>query len=176
MKEFVPTYLYIKEHQITGLLYFGKTTKDPHTYLGSGKKWIRHIKKHGKDHVITLWARLFTSYNELTQFAITFSTENDIVKSKDWANLAPENGADGGPRENSPFKTLNKLPKPESQKQKISSTLKNRTGKNSNRAIPVQVKGIKFYSIIEAAKHFNVSDATIINWKKKGFTIYYPKN
>ena len=32
-----PTYLYIKQHSVTKLKYFGKTTKkDPVKYLGSG--------------------------------------------------------------------------------------------------------------------------------------------
>lgn len=55
---FVPTYLYIKRHTITGKLYFGKTTKtdmDFSKYKGSGKHWSNHIKKHGKEHVETIW-------------------------------------------------------------------------------------------------------------------------
>ena len=38
-------YLYIKTSPL-GLRYLGKTTKEPITYLGSGKIWKRHIKKH----------------------------------------------------------------------------------------------------------------------------------
>lgn len=42
--EFTPTYLYVKHHSITGLKYFGKTTKlDPVTYKGSGLVWRRRI-------------------------------------------------------------------------------------------------------------------------------------
>jgi hypothetical protein len=92
-----PTYLYIKQHSITGLKYFGKTTKDnPLEYLGSGKHWKRHIKKHGIEHVITLWHQLFTNEQELMEYAIKFSNDNNIVESKDWANLKEENGLDGG--------------------------------------------------------------------------------
>ena len=39
-KLFSPTYLYIKQHSVTGKLYFGKTSKPyPYVenYLGSGK-------------------------------------------------------------------------------------------------------------------------------------------
>lgn len=32
----LPTYLYVKQHTITGLKYFGKTIKDPYVYPGSG--------------------------------------------------------------------------------------------------------------------------------------------
>ena len=50
-----PTYLYIKQHTKTGLLYFGKTVNDPNKYHGSGKRWVKHIKKHGKQYIETLW-------------------------------------------------------------------------------------------------------------------------
>lgn len=60
--EFKPTYLYIKRHSITGLMYFGKTTKsDPVEYKGSGLVWTRHIRKHGKKHVETVWHKLFVN-------------------------------------------------------------------------------------------------------------------
>ena len=37
-----PTYLYVKQHNKTGLKYFGKTTKkDPLKYKGSGLYWKR---------------------------------------------------------------------------------------------------------------------------------------
>jgi len=90
-----PTYLYIKQHKDTGLKYFGKTTKDPFSYSGSGKHWRRHIKVHG-ENIETLWYQLFTDENELVNYALKFSKENNIVESKEWANLKNENGLDGG--------------------------------------------------------------------------------
>ena len=96
MNIYVPTYLYIKQHSVTGLKYFGKTTRDPIKYLGSGKYWTRHIKQHGKDHVITLWYHIFDDKSLLTDFALLFSEHWDIVESIDWANLIPENGINGG--------------------------------------------------------------------------------
>lgn len=90
-------YLYVKQHSITGLKYFGKTTKpDPFKYMGSGDYWINHIKKYGREHVRTtqLWG--FDNQQLCTEFALTFSKNNDIVESKDWANLVPENGTGGG--------------------------------------------------------------------------------
>lgn len=95
MKQFYPTWLYVKCHNKTGLKYFGKTTKDPYTYAGSGKHWKRHIKLHGND-VRTEWAQLFQDKSALMEFALKFSAEHNIVESKDWANLQPENGLDGG--------------------------------------------------------------------------------
>lgn len=94
---YTPTYLYIKQHSITGLKYFGKTsTEDPEKYYGSGIHWKRHIKKHGKEHVTTLWFQLFENKDELIDYALKFSEENNIVDSKEWANLVNENGLDGG--------------------------------------------------------------------------------
>ena len=91
------TVLYIKQHSITGLKYFGKTTKsDPYKYNGSGKHWLRHIKLHGEEHIETLWvSEPYTDAELISEFALKFSKENNIVESKDWANLIEENGLDG---------------------------------------------------------------------------------
>lgn len=94
---FKPTYLYIKEHSLTGLRYFGKTTVDPYEYKGSGKHWVRHINKHGRQHVITLWvSELFTNRDALVKYATFLSEELDIVNSDKWANLSIETGIAGG--------------------------------------------------------------------------------
>lgn len=93
--EFKPTYLYIKQHSVTGLLYFGKTIKNPNTYFGSGKRWMRHIKKHGLEFVETLWTELYDDIYELHSTAIMLSELFDVVKSDVWANLMVENGLTG---------------------------------------------------------------------------------
>jgi|ERR1035437_10828408 hypothetical protein len=94
--EFSPIYLYIKQHSITGKLYFGKTIQDPDNYLGSGKVWSRHIKLHGIEHVETLWYCLFLDKESIKEFSLSFSKIQNIVESKEWLNLKPENGTDGG--------------------------------------------------------------------------------
>ena len=101
---FLPTTLYVKEHIDTGLKYFGKTTVyTPHTidlYFGSGKYWKNHLKVHGKN-VITLWSKIFYDEREMTEYALKFSDENNIVNQlnedgkKVWANLRPESGREG---------------------------------------------------------------------------------
>lgn len=89
--------LYIKTHNKTKLKYFGKTTsEDVHTYRGSGKYWLRHIKKHGYDVTTEILKQFTEECEELIEDAINFSKENNIVKSKEWANLKEENGLDGG--------------------------------------------------------------------------------
>ena len=94
-----PTRLYIKQHAITGLKYFGKTVKDNvSSYHGSGKYWKSHIKAHGVSHVNTLWVSdYFTEKEDLVEFASFFSEIFDIAKSSEWANLKEENGLDGHP-------------------------------------------------------------------------------
>lgn len=91
-KYFKPTYLYIKQHKITGIKYFGKTTKDPFKYDGSGTKWKKHIDYYGRIHVETIWYQLFEDIDECRNYALKFSEENNIVESKDWANLIQEDG------------------------------------------------------------------------------------
>ena len=90
------TYLYIKQHSVTGKLYFGKTIRNPEKYLGSGVHWLNHIRKHGTKHVVNLWYYLFETKEECTEFAIEFSNKMNIVESDQWLNLCVENGI-GGP-------------------------------------------------------------------------------
>lgn len=92
---FRPTFLYIKQHLVTGKLYFGKTTKNPETYLGSGSYWTNHIRKYGKEHVVNLWYCLFYNEQDCKDFALSFSFQNTIAESSAWANQIPENGLDG---------------------------------------------------------------------------------
>jgi hypothetical protein len=91
-----PTYLYIKQHSITGLKYFGKTTKNPYKYNGSGKYWKSHINKYGKQFIDTIWVSDLYTDTSIINFALQFSIDNNIVESSDWANLILENGLDGG--------------------------------------------------------------------------------
>jgi hypothetical protein len=95
MKKFKPTWLYLKQHNITGLKYFGKTVNDPETYSGSGVYWTQHLNVHG-DNVSTVWKKLFNDQTELTKFALDYSGKNNIVESKEYANLKPEDGLMGG--------------------------------------------------------------------------------
>jgi hypothetical protein len=97
---FKPTYLYIKQHSVTGLKYFGKTIKsDPIKYKGSGIRWSKHIKKHGTKFVTTLWFKMYTDIDELISVALTLSEIYDVVASDFWANIVPENGLTGGDSE-----------------------------------------------------------------------------
>jgi hypothetical protein len=101
----LPVTLYIKRHDKTGMMYFGKTTKTSERqiqkYLGSGDYWKDHLIVHGKN-VTHVWHMSFQTEVELVDFALFFSEFFNIVheKTRDgkkkWANLKPENGLDGG--------------------------------------------------------------------------------
>ena len=89
------TSIYIKTHNITGLKYFGKTIqKDVEKYKGSGTYWKNHIKKHGYN-CRTYVIRTFTNMEDCGWFCKKFSIINNIVESKDWANLVDEDGIGG---------------------------------------------------------------------------------
>lgn len=88
-------YLYVKTHQTTGLKYLGKTvSNDPHKYKGSGTVWKDHCKKYGYSYDTEI---IFQSDNkdEIKEKGIYYSELWNIVESKDWANLKPEE-CDGG--------------------------------------------------------------------------------
>ena len=89
------TYLYLKKHNQTGLMYFGKTIKDPESYAGSGVYWTKHLEKHGND-VSTVWTKVFTNIKELNKYALEYSRKHNIVKSSNYANLKEEDGLMGG--------------------------------------------------------------------------------
>jgi len=89
---------YVKYNLKTKLKYFGHTKKENkefNKYLGSGIYWQNHLKIHGKD-ILTLKVKEFENSDteKIKEFGLNFSKENDIVKSKKWANLVLEGGPD----------------------------------------------------------------------------------
>lgn len=91
-----PVHLYIKRHNVTGLLYFGRTINPiAESYNGSGTHWNNHLNFHGLD-ISTVMFETFTNEEDLLEFATFFSEEFDIVRSNKWANLIPEDGIHKG--------------------------------------------------------------------------------
>lgn len=135
MKEFRPTFLYVKTHNETGLKYFGKTTKDPYRYRGSGKYWIRHLIVHGND-VTTEVIGYFTNADECRIAAKDFSIRNRIKESSQWANIQDETGLDGGDtakfRKYSPLSDTTKAKISASKHGKIPWNKGKKTGKGGN--------------------------------------------
>jgi len=71
------------------------TTKiDPHKYKGSGKLWVRHIKKYGYNVKTSILLKT-DSYDDFVSTAKFFSKLWNVVKSSEWANLTEESGEGG---------------------------------------------------------------------------------
>lgn len=88
-------YLMVKTHKITGLKYLCQTKKsDPYKYLGSGKYWRLHLKKHGSDFHTEILKEC-TNKVELRNWGIHYSKLWNVSDSDEWANLKDETG-DGG--------------------------------------------------------------------------------
>lgn len=88
-------YLYVKTHTTTGLRYLGQTRqKDPHSYRGSGVRWLNHLKVHGPHYTTEI---IFQSEDrkEIERVGLYFSSLWNVVESDDWANLMEESGAGG---------------------------------------------------------------------------------
>ena len=124
--------LYIKTHNITGLKYFGQTSSVcVEKYRGSGTYWSNHIKKHGYDVTTEIFMQFNEKCSEMTDVAIKFSEDNDIVNSDEWANLKVEDGLDGNPKGTK----LNVPPKTAEHLHKISEAL---TGREApNKGVPM---------------------------------------
>ena len=85
-------YLYVKTHRTTGLQYLGYTSeKDPHKYKGSGKYWMRHLKKHGCDYDTKLLHRCISKL-AIKAWGSFYSQLWVVSKSNKWANLVDERG------------------------------------------------------------------------------------
>lgn len=169
------TYLYIKTHRITGLKYFGKTTRDPLKYRGSGKYWLKHIKKHG-NNVSTEILGQYTNANELIKAALCFSISNDVISSNDWANLINENGLDGAPvgnivKEDTKIKISKKLKGKKSPK---SCYVMLESLENRNDRIRHYQKDRMWITNGVIDKKIKVYDSIPIGWKKGRTNVLAP--
>lgn len=88
--------LYLKKSP-HGLNYLGKTERDPFKYIGSGKYWLRHIKKYQLKNSDIKTEILFECDDkvEFKKVSLYYSKLFDIVNSKEFANIVNEEG-DGG--------------------------------------------------------------------------------
>jgi hypothetical protein len=120
-------YLYVKQHNLTGLKYLGKTTNsDPHAYPGSGIRWRKHLNKHGYNYTTTV-LRECQDTEELKFWGRYYSELWDVAESDAWANLKTEEGQGGELSEESRALISRKkkgIPKTSEHKEKISVTKK----------------------------------------------------
>ncbi len=124
-------YLYVKTHSKTGLKYLGKTTKDPHTYAGSGIDWKAHIKEYGKEHTTEIIQEC-QSNQELNEWGRYYSNLWNVAESIEWANRIPETG--GGSNHTNERKELfrsqqlgkKKLPRTKEHTENQAATIRSR--------------------------------------------------
>ena len=154
-------YLYVKTHKKTGLKYLGQTVQDPFKYRGSGKHWIRHLKKHGSDHHTELIQRCFSRLS-LKEWGMYYSKLWSIVESNKWANIKPEEGTGGGTY----FITNNPMKNPE--------IAKLFSGSNSPVKRPEVRKKISDSHIKKGDDH-HAKNPISIN-KRSGINHYFKKN
>ena len=144
----VKYYLYVKTHNVTGLKYLGQTTCDPYSYMGSGIRWTRHLKKHGFDITTEIIGEYYNK-EDLKRQGIYYSTLWNVKESTEWANLTEENGMGGDLRSGKIHTNQSKKKISESKKgtkhsdetkAKISSSLKGKEPWNKNRGLSEEHK------------------------------------
>jgi hypothetical protein len=163
-------YLYIKQCSHCNLKYFGKTIQDPFKYKGSGKHWRNHLKKHAA-YPVNIELYSFESLEQANIFAISFSEENNIVKSKNWANEIIETALDGGVLGHvQSLETISKrVAKNKGKKRspeqlnnlKNAASRRNNTNVGKNTARKISTPHGAFESLTKAASTLNVSIACI---------------
>ena len=94
----MPIYLLLKQHTVTKLQYLCKRTTDDvcscFIYLGSGKRWLSHLKVHGPTINTAILEVCYTN-EELKQKASAYNNIWKVGSNPSFANLRPEEG-DGG--------------------------------------------------------------------------------
>lgn len=160
-------YLYLKTHNVTGLMYLGQTRNDPYKYKGSGVYWKRHCKKHGYNINTII---LFESEDpkEVAKVGLRYSIKNNIIESNDYANMINECGTGGNTLPNGHSKEFReKLSKLHKGKTLSKEHIESMKLKNSSLSSPVK-KAVyangKYYQMINhAAEDLGVSRNTIRN-------------
>jgi hypothetical protein len=117
-------YIYVKKLP-NGLLYLGKTKQNPYKYIGSGKIWLRTIKKYGytiKD-VQTYVIHETYDAKDLRDTGLYYSKLFNVVNNSNWANIIEEIGTGGATRTGKIFGENNPTKNPTVAK-KISDSLK----------------------------------------------------
>tara|TARA_R110000850_G_C9774940_1_gene447764 strand:- start:41 stop:625 length:585 start_codon:yes stop_codon:yes gene_type:complete len=95
-----PRTYYILENKTSGKKYIGQTTQDINKYLGSGRYWKNHCKKHGgynRKNISIVYSEMYETKKSAQQYLDNFKIMNgNYWESHNnlWANLCEENTAD----------------------------------------------------------------------------------
>lgn len=100
-------HLYVKQHNETGLKYFGRTYQNPFKYRGSGYRWREHLRRHGNNiTTLSVWSYHDADIDQCKEYALRFSKEHDICNSVQWANMIVENVSDGHHKGHIPIEAI----------------------------------------------------------------------
>ena len=143
------TTLMLKTHNVTGLKYFCQTRKEGKArdrYRGSGIRWSNHIRKHGGGNKFVT-TEIVAEYDwdnpnfeeEISTFALKYSSDHNIVDDPNYANLEPENGLDGGVPGQKPWNKGKKTgPQSPEHISKLSEVRKGKIAWNKGRPSPLK--------------------------------------
>jgi hypothetical protein len=133
-------YLCIKTHNKTNLKYLCQTKrKNPKKYLGSGTRWLRHIKKHGKD-ISTIILGKFKNKKELIKEGKKYSKKFNVTKSKKWANLRDEEGDGGDTSKHINYKAMKPMPRGIWKRPDLTKYNQNRINPNKNKKLSKETR------------------------------------
>ena len=110
-----PRYYYVMKNKTSGKFYFGQTTGNIDTYLGSGVYWKNHCKTHGgysKSNIEVTFLEYFELKETAEKFISSFEANNPnywIKENTLWANLCKENTDDNPFYDGTISKENNKL-------------------------------------------------------------------
>lgn len=135
--------LYVKTHKVTEMKYLGQTTKNAHTYRGSGIDWKKHLLENGNDVRTEI---LCSGYDreEMKRLGRHYSKLWDVVNNPKWANRIPETGGGSTPDEQTRKllsernKGKKKPPRTDEHKKKLGDAIR-------GKAKPKTSEGLKKY-------------------------------
>ena len=91
-------YILLKTHNKTGLKYLCRHVtayeNTCYSYPGSGTYWKHHLNKHGTDLTTEVLA-ICDTLEESVDVGRRLSKQLNVVESKEFANLVPEEGQGG---------------------------------------------------------------------------------
>lgn len=157
--------LMLKQHNVTGLKYLCITKRQNyHAYTGSGKRWLNHLKKHGKDFT-TILLEETDDIDELSRMGEYYSDLFDVVHSDCFANLVKERGYVYP--ENNAFALMSEEQREEIYKQRKQKIKKFWDNLSEEERLTRKYKIRKFWSIITEEQNEIIKQKIKNTWANK---------